>query len=78
MDARVLRVLAGDDLVEADQVVHAERQGGRLGDGVARRGQIEAVQQKPVDQLARPHPLIQKTHAPPSRGVIQRSIAWVL
>lgn len=65
MHACIFRVLAGQKLVESDEVVYAEGQRQRFGDGVARRGQLQAVQQKPVDQLPCPHALIRKTHTLP-------------
>ena len=61
--ACILRVPAGQQLVEADQVIDPKGQRQGFSDGVARRGQLEAVQQEPVHQLARPHPLVRKTHA---------------
>ena len=64
--ACALRVLAGQQLVETDQVVYAEGQRQGLGDGIARRGHFQTVQQEPVHQLPRPHPLVRKTHASPS------------
>jgi len=68
-----LRVLAGQQLIEADEVIDPEGQLLRLGDGVARRGQLDALQQEPARQLCCPHPLVRKTHARPPVSLSQKA-----